>query len=412
MANEFLKAFGVSRDDASAIRQLAMMLDIPRSQLLYYNDSNVLPTGSDMEAIESNSAITEDLLKLRMKILDSDLLSRLSNSAGKVLEVLSNPKADSKRNSESEMKPVFTTEFGRLYRSDCIAFMKRMESDSIDMVFADPPFNLNKLYPSRINDNLKTEHYLDWCEEWIDQGIRILKQGGSLLIWNLPRWNASLAKHIDDRMTFKHWIAVDIKYRLPIRGRLYPSHYSLLYFVKGKIPNTFKPDRLPMQICPKCYGDLRDYGGYKAKMNPEGVNLSDIWVDIPPVRHQKYKRRDGANELSLKLMDRIIEMTTEPGDTVFDPFGGAGTTYMAAELKGRRWLGCEIGPEEDIVSRFSRIEEEREYLSKIRADLNSLFPEETRRKRIERDLWTCESVRENEVSKGVQEDLFDDDERH
>jgi site-specific DNA-methyltransferase (adenine-specific) len=73
-------------------------------------------------------------------------------------------------------------------------------------------------------------------------------------------------------------------------------------------------------------------------MSPKGVNLTDVWWDISPVRHAKYKRRNGANELSLKIMDRVIEMSTDEGDLVLDPFGGAGTTYMAAELKGRRWV--------------------------------------------------------------------------
>ncbi|MDX9786344.1 MAG: hypothetical protein RBT11_06200 [Desulfobacterales bacterium] len=63
-----------------------------------------------------------------------------------------------------------------------------------------------------------------------------------------------------------------------------------------------------MDICPHCLGDLKDYGGYKDKMNPDGVNLTDVWLDIPPVRHKKYKKRNSSNELSVKLIDRIIEM--------------------------------------------------------------------------------------------------------
>ncbi len=156
---------------------------------------------------------------------------------------------------------------------------------------------------------------------------------------------------------------MDIKHSLPIQGRLYPSHYSLLYFVKGPQARVFHPDRLPMQVCPHCAGDLRDYGGYKAKMNPKGVNLSDVWWDVSPVRHAKHKRRNGANELPLKVLDRVIEMSTNEGDLVFDPFGGAGTTYMAAELKGRRWLGSEIGPTDDIVSRFEDIDQDRKLLA-------------------------------------------------
>ena len=148
-----------------------------------------------------------------------------------------------------------------------------------------------------------------------------------------------------------------------------------------------------MQVCSKCYGDLKDYGGYKNKMNPLGVSISDIWTDISPVRHAKYKRRAGSNELSLKLLDRVIEMSSNEGDLIFDPFGGSGTTYMAAELKRRRWIGCEIGSSDVIIERFSLIEDERKILDNYRSKINALFPYNVKLNREKRGLWTCESVK-------------------
>jgi site-specific DNA-methyltransferase (adenine-specific) len=79
--------------------------------------------------------------------------------------------------------------------------------------------------------------------------------------------------------------------------------------------------------------------------------LTDVWNDIPPVRHQGTKRRS-ANELSIKLLRRVLEISTGPGDLVFDPFGGSGTTYAAAEEMGRRWVGIELGDTEPIVRRL------------------------------------------------------------
>src|SRR6185437_11577972 len=99
---------------------------------------------------------------------------------------------------------------------------------------------------------------------------------------------------------------------------------------------------------------------------PEGVNLSDVWTDLSPVRHKKFKRR-GANELPLKMIDRILDLSTVEGDTVIDPFGGSGTTFVAAELKGRRWIGCEAGDCRPIVERFGRLQGEREHLADIGA---------------------------------------------
>jgi site-specific DNA-methyltransferase (adenine-specific) len=178
-------------------------------------------------------------------------------------------------------------------------------------------------------------------------------------------------------------------YTLPIAGRLYPSHYSLLYFCKGPKPMTFTPDRIPMATCPKCFHEIKDYGGYKDKMNPIGVNLTDVWKDIPPVRHRKFKRREEANELSIKLLDRIVTMASKPGDVILDPFGGSGTTYVVAEIKQRRWIGVEIGPAEQIIARVApgNVAVERGFVDEFRRELNVLFPEQILIERTRRGFW-------------------------
>ena len=269
------------------------------------------------------------------------------------------------------MIPILETPLGRLYQDDCIKVMQNLDAETVDLAFADPPFNLSKLYTSKINDNIAEAEYLAWCKAWIDEMIRLLKPGGAFFTWNLPKWNLLLGAYVSERLTFRHWISVDLKYTLPISGRLYPSHYSLLYFIKGKKPGIFHPDRLPTPCCRHCGGELRDYGGYKDKMNPRGVNLSDVWTDIPPVRHKRHKRRE-ANELSLKLMDRIISLASDPGSLVLDPFGGSGTTFAAAELLDRRWIGSELECS-DIVARFDRLDDDREYLRELHGNKNVLF---------------------------------------
>lgn len=409
-SDQFFNAIGVKAGRGGTLKRFAEDCGISVDRLKYYNGHNLLPSGQDLDAITKAAGISALLLKLKMGRLDRELLDVLQACAediSPILEQQSRPDATETR----ESSPVFKTRQGKLYQGDCLDLLGTMKSDSVDLIFADPPFNLDKLYPSKIDDNLKTEKYLDWCQQWLSECIRVLKPGGALFLWNLPKWNASLTGFLESYLTFRNWIAVDIKYSLPIQGRLYPSHYSLLYYIKGEKPNCFHPDRLPMPTCPKCYGDLRDYGGYKDKMNPKGVNLADVWTDIPPVRHAKYKRRAGANELPLKLLDRVIEMASDEGDLVFDPFGGSGTTYMAAELKKRKWIGCEIGPVDDIVDRFGRIAEEREFFKNFRGKVNNLFPPDVKSEREKRGLWTSESVRADAKRKGKKSaqslDLFD-----
>jgi site-specific DNA-methyltransferase (adenine-specific) len=134
---------------------------------------------------------------------------------------------------------------------------------------------------------------------------------------------------------------------------LYPSHYSLLYYTKGKA-RVFRKVRTPIELCRHCSGEIKDYGGHRNAMNPKGVNLTDVWNDIPPVRHRKYKSdKRSANALSSKILERVIEVSTEPGDVVVDPFGGSGTTFAVCEVKHRHWLGSDIDFAKVIKERLS-----------------------------------------------------------
>lgn len=383
----FFKALQI--EDRLSLSRFSKKTGISVKRLRYYNDGNKMPTGKDLDLILANTDLSKIELMLLTETFNHELKSLIAENAHQIGKLLS-PKKKNKE-SQKDIKTTFETELGKLYQCDCLDLLKTMESDSVDLIFADPPFNLNKLYPSKIDDDLKTEQYLSWCGSWTYECARVLKPGGSFFTWNLPKWNTYLSEFLNSVLTFRHWISVDIKYSLPVRGRLYPSHYSLLYYCKGEKPNTFHPDRLPMGICPHCYGDLKDYGGYKNKMNPDGINISDVWLDIPPVRHAKYKKRNGSNELSVKLLDRIIEMSSNKGDVVFDPFGGSGTTYVVSELKERKWIGVEVGPTNGIIDRFNSIHEDRANLEAIRNDINALIPKKYYKKRVEKGLWTPET---------------------
>lgn len=394
--SHFYKAVGITPDDRASLLAFSSSAGIPAERLKYYNERNVLPSGKDLQRICHATGKSAVQLKLEMGLFDHGLRALLQRHSGELYKLIED-ELPKESNVLQMPKQVFETPLGRLYQGDCIEVMKTIESDSVDLIFADPPFNLKKLYPSGIDDNLKEQQYIAWCEEWLGECVRILKPGGSFFLWNLPKWNTTFSDYLNGLLTFRHWIGVDIKYSLPIQGRLYPSHYSLLYYCKSEKPNAFHPDRLPMEICPKCFTDLKDYGGYKDKMNPDGINLTDVWYDIPPVRHSKYKKREGANELSIKLLDRIIEMASEEGDIVFDPFGGSGTTYAVAEIKKRRWIGVEIGPPDDIIRRFAELDQEAGRLEELRQKLNRLMADDVLAARIKKGLWTPESVRERKA---------------
>jgi site-specific DNA-methyltransferase (adenine-specific) len=158
---------------------------------------------------------------------------------------------------DSMSSVIFTTPLGTLHQGDCLEILSKENEETVDLVFADPPFNLSKDYGKGVNDNLADEHYLSWCASWIEECVRLLKQGGAFYIFNIPRWNVELGHSLNQAgMLFRHWITIDIKYSLPIPGRLYPSHYSLLYYTKGK-PKTFTRPRVPIPVCRHCGGDIK-----------------------------------------------------------------------------------------------------------------------------------------------------------
>lgn len=252
------------------------------------------------------------------------------------------------------LRPVLRTKLGKLYQADCMEVLPTIQTGSVDTVFADPPFNLNKQYGDKSSDNHPDDTYLDWCRRWLVECVRVLKDGGSLFLYNLPKWNIHLGGFLTEQgLDFRHWIAVEQKNGLPITGRLYPAHYSLLYYSKGK-PTRFKRIRTPIETCRHCGGEIRDYGGHRDAMNPLGVNLKDVWTDIPPVRHRRFKSdARSANSLSTKVLERVIEISTQPGDLVLDPFGGSGTTYSVCEQRHRHWIGVEIEDVDAIRERLN-----------------------------------------------------------
>ncbi|MGB7667091.1 MAG: site-specific DNA-methyltransferase [Candidatus Acidiferrales bacterium] len=270
---------------------------------------------------------------------------------------------------KNDERPSYSTALGALFAKDCLKALPNFRDCVVDTVFADPPFNVGKAYGDTTNDRLPEEQYLAWCKDWVQECVRVLRPGGSIFIYNLPKWNISIGAYLNKLgMEFRHWISIEISACLPIPGRLHPSHYSLLYYSKGK-PKTFRRIRTPILTCRHCGGEVKDYGGHRDAMNPDGVTLKDVWTDIPPVRHWKFKSRNRtANALSTKILDRVIEMSTRPGDLVLDPFGGSGTTFAVCESKHRHWLGMEIDYAKEIMERLEADE--------IQAHKNSDFVED------------------------------------
>ena len=126
-----------------------------------------------------------------------------------------------------------------------------------------------------------------------------------------------------------------------VRGQsLYPAHYALLYFTKGA-PISFQRPKLAPSNCRHCGKTIKDYGGYWPIIQQRGINLSDFWEDLSPVRHRNRKYRI-ANELPELLFDRVIEISGAQGMLYVDPFAGAGSGVVGAVKAGLRFDCCDL----------------------------------------------------------------------
>lgn len=249
------------------------------------------------------------------------------------------------------MRPYLTTSRGILFQDDCLDVLSQMEDEQVDCVFADPPFNIGKDYKNGFDDNLAHDEYIAWCRTWINECSRVLKKGGAFFLYATPELNIQFGNILNERLDFRHWIAISMKGTFRRGKRLYPAHYSMLYYTKGE-PRTFNNLRTPIPLCRHCKKEIPDYGGHRDKMHSDGINLMDIWTDTSPNRHRKYKVRPGVNELKLTIPERAILIATNEYDTVLDPFGGGGSTYQAAQLHQRNWIGIELHDCAHIRKRF------------------------------------------------------------
>jgi site-specific DNA-methyltransferase (adenine-specific) len=230
----------------------------------------------------------------------------------------------------------------KVNRGDCLEVLSKIDNNSVDMVFADPPFNLEKKYGS-YNDRKPMEVYLDWCKQWLNEMVRITKPTGSIFVHNVPKWLTYYACILNDIAYFRHWIAWDAMSN-PLGKTLLPAHYGILFYTKKPRGFKFYEIRHPHGRCRSCGSYLKDYGGKKDQMHPFGALVSDVWSDIHRIRHS-VRRDEHPCQLPIPLLERIILMSTDPGDIVLDPFMGTGTTAIAAKSLGRHFVGIELDPE-------------------------------------------------------------------
>lgn len=245
--------------------------------------------------------------------------------------------------------------FNVVHHGDAVKILKQYPDNSIDLVFADPPYNLDKAYHV-YDDERADEEYIKWCNSWLKEYVRILKPTGSLYVLNLPRWTMYHAVFLNQYLYFQNWIVWDALSEP--RGKLMPAHYGLLFYTKHPTDFTFNYEEVGQLdaryycLRPSCIR-RRKAAGIDDKMP-----LTDIWWDIHRIKHRR-DRDYHPCQLPEALMERIIRLSTNKGDIVLDALCGTGTTPVVAVKLGRRYVAIDIDENYVRITREKIAEVER-----------------------------------------------------
>ncbi len=225
---------------------------------------------------------------------------------------------------------------GHIVQGDLLEVLPTWPAGSVDLVFADPPFNIGYEYDA-YRDDRPPEEYLDWTRRWTQECLRVLKPDGTFWIAIGDEYAAEVRVLMRGRATLRNWVVWHYTFGQNCRQKFNRCHAHLFYFVKDAGRFTFNADDPAIRVKSdrqKKYNDKR--------ANPKGKLPGDVWK-ISRVCGT-FRERVGWHpcQMPMKLLERIVLACSSPGDVVLDPFAGSGTTLVAAANHDRRWVGVEL----------------------------------------------------------------------
>jgi len=223
----------------------------------------------------------------------------------------------------------------KVYLGDCIEIMKGLPNNSIDLVFADPPFNIGLKYDN-YNDKRSYNDYYEWSEQWIKETHRILKNNGSIYIAIGDEFAAEVKIILQKAgFYFRNWIVWYYTFGQNQRKKFNRSHTHILYFTKDKEKVIFNGDEIRIPSARQMlYNDKRAH--------PKGKIPDDIWEYSRVCGTFKERLGDHPCQMPESLLERIIKTSSNIGDIVLDPFGGTGTTAFVAKKLKRNYITMDI----------------------------------------------------------------------
>lgn len=232
----------------------------------------------------------------------------------------------------------------KIYKGDAIKLIKKIDTQSINLIIADPPYGIKKDFGVREKWGLnKHNEWYNWMKLWLSEASRVLKPGGSIFVYGIHH-------NIGYIQTFLYKLGLNYGrqfiwfYKNNWSGytKLPPGNYEpLLWFYKSK-KFTFYPIREPYESVERLKYKITKNGKIW-KPNPEGKLSGDVW-QIPVLAGKRFEKErvDHPTQKPLAICNRIINHFSNPGDLILVPFTGSGSECISAKMNKRYFIGFEL----------------------------------------------------------------------
>lgn len=221
----------------------------------------------------------------------------------------------------------------KILEGDTISLFKRLDDSSVDLIIADPPYNLGKDYGN--NHDLKgLEEYLTFSLEWIKEAKRVLKNTGTIYVFMGFRFISYLYDILDQKMGlfFNSWITWHYTQGMGKKIGFSPRHDDILMFTKS---NDFIFNLEDIRI-PQKY--------FRKRNNMLGANPGDVW-QFSHIHYSNPEREKHPTQKPEALIKRMVLASSKENSVVLDPFAGSGTTLRVCQQLNRKCIGFEKNPE-------------------------------------------------------------------
>lgn len=240
---------------------------------------------------------------------------------------------------------------GEIWVGDAVAWLASLDAASVDLIFADPPYNIKKAEWDTFESQRK---YVEWSLKWIEQAARVLKPAGTMYVCGFSEVLADLKLPASQFFEGCRWLVWHYKNKANLGNDWGRSHESLLHFRKSKKFTLNVDDiRIPYGAHTQKYpshpqAKTSNFGRGKKRDNwtphPVGAKPKDV-IEIPTTSNGMHEKTPHPTQKPEELVRKVVLASTNREDMVIDPFLGSGTTAVVAEQLGRKWKGCDLSAE-------------------------------------------------------------------